>query len=51
MDFGRPTIFVVPKEDVCLLITPTMEINMAEVSAVVERVSGAVMTACVKNGV
>ena len=40
LDFRRPTILVVPREDKCLLITPTMEMDMAEVSAVVDRIRG-----------
>ena len=30
MDFGRPTILVVPKDGECLLITPMMELEMAQ---------------------
>ena len=30
MDFGRPTILVVPKDGDCLLITPMMELEMAQ---------------------
>ena len=29
MEFGRPTILVVPREDESLLITPSMEMDMA----------------------
>ena len=40
MDFGRPTILVVPREDESLLITPSMEMDMVEVSAVVDGIRG-----------
>lgn len=29
MDFGRPTVLVVPQDDACMLITPEMELEMA----------------------
>jgi len=38
MDFGRPTILVVPKDGESLLITPSMELDMAE-AAVVDRIA------------
>lgn len=38
MDFGRPTILVVPSDDESLLITPSMELDMAEAAAVVDRI-------------
>ncbi|MDJ0936006.1 MAG: Xaa-Pro peptidase family protein [Kiloniellales bacterium] len=34
MDFGRPTILAVPKDGESLLITPSMELDMAEAAAV-----------------
>lgn len=39
MDFGRPTILVVPKAGDSLLITPSMEIEMAEAAARVDRIA------------
>ena len=33
MDFGRPTILIVPRQGESLLITPSMEADMAEASA------------------
>lgn len=39
MDFGRPTILVVPREGRSLLITPSMEGDMAEASARVDRIA------------
>jgi Xaa-Pro dipeptidase len=39
MTFGRPTILVVPKAGESVLITPTMEIHMAEAAAKVDRIS------------
>ena len=39
MDFGRPTLLVVPKDGESVLITPTMEIHMAEAAAKVDRIS------------
>jgi Xaa-Pro aminopeptidase len=38
MEFGRPTILVVPKDGKSLLITPSMELDMAEAAAVVDRI-------------
>lgn len=39
MDFGRPTLLVVPREGGSLLITPSMEKDMAEASARVDRIA------------
>ena len=39
MDFGRPTILVVPREDGSLLITPSMEKDMAKAAARVDRIA------------
>lgn len=39
MEFGRPTILVVPAEGPSLLITPSMEMAMAESAAKVDRMS------------
>jgi Xaa-Pro aminopeptidase len=39
MDFGRPTILVVPRDGKSLLITPSMEIGMAEAAARVDRIA------------
>ncbi len=39
MDFGRPTILVVPRDGDSLLITPSMEKDMAEASARVDRIA------------
>lgn len=38
MEFGRPTILVVSADGRSLLITPTMELDMAESAAVVDRI-------------
>jgi Xaa-Pro dipeptidase len=38
MEFGRPTILVVPRDGECLLITPSMELEMAEAAAKVDRI-------------
>lgn len=38
MEFGRPTILVVPRDGESLLITPSMELEMAEAAAVVDRI-------------
>jgi len=38
MEFGRPTILVVPRNGESLLITPNMELDMAEAAAVVDRI-------------
>jgi len=39
MDFGRPTILVVPKDGASLLVTPSMELDMAEAAAQVDRIA------------
>ena len=39
MDFGRPTILVVPRDGESLLITPSMELDMAEAAARVDRIA------------
>jgi len=39
MDFGRPTILVVPREGKSLLITPSMEKDMADAAARVDRIA------------
>ena len=39
MEFGRPTILVVPKDGEILLITPTIDLVMAESSARVDRIA------------
>ncbi len=39
MDFGRPTILVVPCDGDSLLITPSMEMDMAEAAARVDRIA------------
>ena len=39
MDFGRPTILVVPRDGASLLITPSMELDMAEAAARVDRIA------------
>ncbi len=39
MEFGRPTILVVPKDGDSRLITPSMELDMAEDAAVVDRIA------------
>ncbi len=38
MEFGRPTVLVVPRVGASLLITPSMELDMAEAAAVVDRI-------------
>jgi len=38
MDFGRPTILVVPMDGECLLITPMMELEMAQGMTWVENI-------------
>jgi len=38
MEFGRPTILVVPRAGSSLLITPSMELDMAEAAAQVDRI-------------
>ncbi|SLN12953.1 Xaa-Pro dipeptidase [Roseovarius albus] len=39
MEFGRPTILVVPKNGETLLITPTIDLNSAQSAARVDRIS------------
>jgi len=39
MEFGRPTILVVPRDGQSLLITPSMELAMAEAAARVDRIA------------
>lgn len=39
MDFGRPTILVVPRDGSSLLITPSMEKDMADAAARVDRIA------------
>ncbi|GAA6193532.1 Xaa-Pro peptidase family protein [Phaeobacter sp. NW0010-22] len=39
MEFGRPTILVVPKDGEVLLITPTIDLNSAEAAARVGRIA------------
>ena len=39
MDFGRPTILVVPKDSESLLITPTIDLVMAQAAAKVGRIA------------
>ena len=39
MEFGRPTILVVPRDGPSLLITPTIDLAMAETSARVDRIA------------
>ena len=39
MEFGRPTILVVPKDDETLLITPTIDLNSAQAAARVDRIA------------
>ena len=38
MEFGRPTILVVPREGEVLLITPTIDLNAAQSAARVEQI-------------
>ena len=38
MDFGRPTILVVPRDGRTLLITPSIELDMAEAAAQVDEI-------------
>ena len=38
MDFGRPTVLAVPRDDESVLITPTMELEMAGAAAEVDRI-------------
>jgi len=39
MEFGRPTILVVPKDGASLLITPMIDLNSAKAAARVERIA------------
>ena len=39
MEFGRPTILVVPQQGDTLLITPTIDLNTAEAAAQVDRIA------------
>lgn len=39
MEFGRPTILVVPKDGDSLLITPTIDVIMAQAAAQVDRIA------------
>lgn len=39
MDFGRPTILVVPAHGDSVLVTPSMELDMAEAAARVDRIA------------
>lgn len=39
MEFGRPTILVVPNDGQTLLITPTIDLNTAEAAACVDRIA------------
>ena len=39
MEFGRPTILVVPKDGETLLITPTIDLNTAQSAARVDRIA------------
>ena len=39
MEFGRPTILVVPRDDQTLLITPTIDFNTAQAAAGVDRIA------------
>ncbi|MBT5267705.1 MAG: aminopeptidase P family protein [Rhodospirillaceae bacterium] len=39
MEFGRPTILVVPVDGESLLITPSMELDMAQAAAQVDRIA------------
>lgn len=39
MEFGRPTILVVPKDGDTLLITPTIDLNSAKAAARVDRIA------------
>ena len=38
MEFGRPTILIVPRDNQCLLITPEIDYNMAKEIAQVDRI-------------
>lgn len=39
MEFGRPTILVVPRDGASLLITPTIDLNSAQANARVDRIA------------
>ncbi|WP_299848496.1 Xaa-Pro peptidase family protein [uncultured Roseovarius sp.] len=39
MEFGRPTILVVPRDGEALLITPTIDLNSAQAAAQVDRIA------------
>jgi Xaa-Pro aminopeptidase len=39
MEFGRPTLLLVPRDGDSLLITPSMEIDMADAAAKVDRIA------------
>ena len=39
MEFGRPTLLIVPREGDSLLITPTIDLAMAEAAAQVDRIA------------
>ncbi len=39
MDFGRPTLLVVPRDEKSVLITPSMELDMAQAAARVDRIA------------
>ncbi len=39
MDFGRPTILIVPQDGPSLLITPSIDLNTAEANARVDRIA------------
>lgn len=39
MEFGRPTILVVPQNDPVILITPTIDLNAAQSAAQVDRIA------------
>ena len=38
MDFGRPTILLVPKDSKSVLITPTVDVILAEDDAIVDHI-------------
>ena len=39
MDFGRPTVLIIPKDDEPVLITPMLDFNSAKVLANVNNIS------------
>ncbi len=39
MDFGRPTVLIIPKDDEPILITPMLDFNSAKVLAKINRIS------------